>query len=108
MEKAARLKLADNRIVTLKREINKLKDILAEYGTYQGFLTSLSPDSWKSKQVGRGGVKSRSSTNNDDEMVDALMSPEMRKVLQQLGMTIEEIGIELIIIINYAPAAIWR
>ena len=35
MEKTGRLKQVDNRIITLKRETNKLKDILAESGTYQ-------------------------------------------------------------------------
>ena len=35
MEKTSRLKVVDNRIVSLKRETNKLKDILAESGTYQ-------------------------------------------------------------------------
>ena len=51
MEKAAALKQVDNRILTLKRDINKLKDSLAEYGTYQGFLFSLSPESWRLQQV---------------------------------------------------------
>ena len=44
------MKQVDNRIITLKREISKLKDILAEYGTYQGFLSDLSPQSWRDKQ----------------------------------------------------------
>ena len=29
------LKQVDNRIIALKRDINKLKDILVEYGTYE-------------------------------------------------------------------------
>lgn len=35
MEKATALKQVDNRIIALKRDINKLKDVLAEYGTYE-------------------------------------------------------------------------
>ena len=35
LEKAAALKQVDNRIIALKRDINKLKDVLAEYGTYE-------------------------------------------------------------------------
>ena len=35
LEKAQTLKQVDNRIIALKRDINKLKDILAEYGTYE-------------------------------------------------------------------------
>ena len=35
LEKAQNLKQVDNRIIALKRDINKLKDILAEYGTYE-------------------------------------------------------------------------
>lgn len=50
MQKTAKLKQVDNRIITLKREISKLKDILAEYGTYQGFLSDLSPQSFREKQ----------------------------------------------------------
>ena len=50
MQKTTKLKQVDNRIITLKREISKLKDILAEYGTYQGFLSDLSPQSWRDKQ----------------------------------------------------------
>ena len=49
-QKTTKLKQVDNRIITLKREISKLKDILAEYGTYQGFLSDLSPQSWRDKQ----------------------------------------------------------
>jgi hypothetical protein len=52
VEKAANLKQVDNRNLTLKRDINKLKDSLVEYGTYQGFLFSLSPESWRLQQVG--------------------------------------------------------
>ena len=78
MEKTGRLKQVDNRIITLKRETNKLKDILAESGTYQvclmnknstlrqlvlysnppgfqGFLTSLSPESWRNRTTKSGG-----------------------------------------------------
>ena len=50
VQKTTKLKQVDNRIITLKREISKLKDILAEYGTYQGFLSDLSPQSWRDKQ----------------------------------------------------------
>ena len=50
IEKTTKLKQVDNRIITLKREISKLKDILAEYGTYQGFLSDLSPSTWRDKQ----------------------------------------------------------
>jgi hypothetical protein len=50
VEKAAVLKKVDNRILTLKRDISKLKDSLAEYGTYQGFLFSLSPEAWRLQQ----------------------------------------------------------
>ena len=35
LEKAGALKQVDNRIIALKRDINKLKDVLAEYGTYE-------------------------------------------------------------------------
>ena len=35
LEKAMALKQVDNRIIALKRDINKLKDILVEYGTYE-------------------------------------------------------------------------
>jgi hypothetical protein len=35
LEKALALKQVDNRIIALKRDINKLKDILVEYGTYE-------------------------------------------------------------------------
>ena len=35
LEKATELKQIDNRIIALKRDINKLKDVLAEYGTYE-------------------------------------------------------------------------
>ena len=35
MEKAAALKQVDNRIIALKRDINKLKDLLGEYGNYE-------------------------------------------------------------------------
>jgi len=42
VEKAAKLKQVDNRIITLKRDISKLKDSLAEYGTYQAWFFYLS------------------------------------------------------------------
>ena len=29
------MKQVDNRIIALKRDINKLKDVLVEYGTYE-------------------------------------------------------------------------
>lgn len=47
MEKAAAIKDTDDKIVSLKREINNLKDVLAEYGTLESFLFSLSPESWR-------------------------------------------------------------
>ena len=71
LEKAGALKQVDNRIIALKRDINKLKDVLAEYGTYevseknwpttaatkkfwtlsflclQRFLYSMSPSAWR-------------------------------------------------------------
>ena len=50
VQKTTKLKQVDNRIITLKREISKLKDILAEYGTYQGFLSDLSPQTFREKQ----------------------------------------------------------
>ena len=73
LEKAGALKQVDNRIIALKRDINKLKDVLVEYGTYevsekklanmttaakkfwtlssslclQRFLHSMSPSAWR-------------------------------------------------------------
>jgi hypothetical protein len=44
MEKATALKQVDNRIIALKRDINKLKDVLAEYGTYQVSSLKIGPD----------------------------------------------------------------
>ena len=43
LEKAAALKQVDNRIIALKRDINKLKDVLAEYGTYEVRTLGLYP-----------------------------------------------------------------
>eukprot|EP00093_Oithona_nana_P013472 13472.XXX_1034541_1032957_1 [CDS] Oithona nana genome sequencing. len=47
LEKAGALKQVDNRIIALKRDINKLKDVLVEYGTYERFLYSMSPSAWR-------------------------------------------------------------
>ena len=86
------MKQVDNRIVTLKREINKLKDILAEYGTYQGFLSSLSPESWKKQgKVSPGTGKMSRSSLSDSIEDEFTTTDEIQEVLRSMGMTSEEI-----------------
>ena len=93
------MKQVDNRIITLKREINKLKDILAESGTYQGFLTSLSPDSWRVKSSGKtspnvkSSVKSSSQSGDQCEgILESLNEEDLASALQHLDMTSDDLG----------------
>ena len=86
--------------MTLKREINKLKDILAESGTYQGFLTSLSPEAWRNKTSGKASpnpkavakTASLSSVDSASEITEGLGEEEASKVLRHLDMTTEDLG----------------
>ena len=51
LERTTDIKTIDDGIVGLKRVINKLKDQLAEFGTFESFLYTLSPDAWRQVQV---------------------------------------------------------
>ena len=50
LEKATDIKEIDDRIVSLKREISQTKDNLIEYTTFETFLYTLSPESWRIQQ----------------------------------------------------------
>ncbi|TRY70347.1 hypothetical protein TCAL_02434 [Tigriopus californicus] len=50
LEKVADIKGIDEHLVALKREINKKKDVLVEYATFETFLFSLSPEAWRMVQ----------------------------------------------------------
>ncbi len=50
LEKTLDIKAMDDRTLALRREINKLRDILAEYTTFETFLFSLSPEAWRIQQ----------------------------------------------------------
>ena len=52
LERTTDIKVIDDGIVGLKRIINKLKDQLAEFATFEAFLYTLSPEAWRQVQVG--------------------------------------------------------